>query len=169
MTVLRTELDALLERVREDKADTTGENRNTVAYDCWRMFEDLAGQFKEESAMRDRYKRQSNAWRDKALELADETHIAKLVKESECPVCRGASILQPCQECHGSKLISVAYDTLRIHYKRSEEVNNALLEAVKDALAFLDRPDITTYEWYKLAPDHVGKFRRAIAKAEDSK
>lgn len=41
-----------------------------------------------------------------------------------------------------------------------------LLEAVKDALAFLDRPDITTYEWYKLAPEHVGKFRRAIAKAE---
>lgn len=38
-----------------------------------------------------------------------------------------------------------------------------LLEAVKDAL---DRPDITTYEWYKLAPEHVGKFRRAIAKAE---
>lgn len=41
-----------------------------------------------------------------------------------------------------------------------------LLEAVKDALAFLDRPDITTYEWYKLAPKHVAMFRRAIAKAE---
>jgi hypothetical protein len=40
-----------------------------------------------------------------------------------------------------------------------------LLEAVKDALAFLDRPDITTYEWYKLAPEHVGMFRRALAKA----
>jgi hypothetical protein len=119
MTVLRTELDALLDRVREDKRDTTGKNRNTVAYDCWRMFEDLAGQFKEESEMRDRYKRQSNGWRDKALELS--------------------------------------------------EVNSVLLEAVRDALAFLDRPDITTYEWYKLAPEHVGKFRRAIAKAEDSK
>jgi len=41
-----------------------------------------------------------------------------------------------------------------------------LLAALKDALAFLDRPDITTYEWYKLAPEHVGKFRRAIDKAE---
>ena len=114
-----TELDALLDRVCEDKADATGKNRNAVAYDCWRMFEDLASRFKEESAMRDRYKRQSNSWRDKAFEL--------------------------------------------------DEVSKVLLEAVKDALTFLDRPDITTYEWYKLAPEHVGKFRRAIAKAEDPK
>lgn len=168
-TIIKTELDALLDRVREDKADTTGKNRNAVAYDCWRMFEDLAMRYKEEFAMRDRYKRQSNSWRDKAFELADETQIAKLKLEAACPCCRGASILQPCQECHGSKLASVAYDTLRIHYKRREEVSNVLLEAVKDALAFLDRPDITTYEWYKLAPDHVGKFRRAIAKAEDAR
>lgn len=58
-----TELDALLDRVREDKADTTGKNRNAVAYDCWRMFEDLAKRFKEESAMRDRYKRVVEACR----------------------------------------------------------------------------------------------------------
>lgn len=70
MTVLRTELDALLDRVREDRHDTTGKNRKAVAYDCWRMFEDLASQFKEESGMRDRYKRQSDSWRDKALSLA---------------------------------------------------------------------------------------------------
>ena len=114
-----TELDALLDRVREDKADTTGKNRNAVAYDCWRMFEDLAKRYKEESAMRDRYKRQSNSWMNKAFEL--------------------------------------------------DEIKATLLDAVKDALAFLDRPDITTYEWYKLAPEHVGKFRRAIAKAEESK
>lgn len=68
----RTELDALLERVREDKRDTTGKNRNIVAYDCWRMFEDLATRYKEEFTMRDRYKRQSNSWRYKALELADK-------------------------------------------------------------------------------------------------
>jgi hypothetical protein len=110
----RTELDALLDRVREDKQDPTGKNRNAVAYDCWRMFEDLAARFKEESAMRDRYKQQSNSWRDKAFDL--------------------------------------------------DEVKTVLLEAVEDALAFLDRPDITTYEWYKLAPEHVGKFRRAIRK-----
>jgi hypothetical protein len=46
------------------------------------------------------------------------------------------------------------------------EERDELVAALKDALAFLDRPDITTYEWYKLAPEHVGKFRRAIAKAE---
>ena len=83
-----TELDALLDRVREDKADTTGRNRNAVAYDCWRMFEDLATRYKEECAMRDRYKARANSWRDMAFDL---------------------------------------------------------LEAVRDALAFLDRPDITTY------------------------
>lgn len=63
------ELDALLDRLREDKADATGKNRNAVAYDCWRMFENLANRFKEESAMRDRYKSQLNAWRDKTLGL----------------------------------------------------------------------------------------------------
>lgn len=66
-----TELDALLDRVREDKGDTTGKNRNAVVYDCWRMFEDLAMRYKEEFAMRDRYKVQSDGWRDKALEIAE--------------------------------------------------------------------------------------------------
>ena len=117
--VENTELDALLDRVREMQSNPAYPDRNAVAYDCYRMFEDLAERYKEEFAMRDRYKRQSDSWRDKALELSD--------------------------------------------------VNSTLLEAVRDALAFLDRPDITTYEWYKLAPEHVGKFRRAIAKAEDSK
>jgi hypothetical protein len=113
-----TELDALLDRVREDKADTTGKNRNVVAYDCWRMFEDLATRYKEEFAMRDRYKRKSNSWRDKAFEL--------------------------------------------------KEVKDTLIEAVKDAIAFLDRPDITTYEWYKLAPEHVSKFRQAVKQSEEA-
>lgn len=72
-----TELDALLERVREDKADPRGKNRNAVAYDCWRMFEDLAKRFKEESAMRDRYKRHSDGWRDAALRHADYKGIAE--------------------------------------------------------------------------------------------
>ena len=69
-TVIHTELDALLDRVREDRHDTTGKNRNAVAYDCWRMFEDLAARYKEEFAMRDRYKAQSKSWRDKALRQA---------------------------------------------------------------------------------------------------
>lgn len=67
-----TELDALLDRVREDKADPTGKNRMQVAFDCWRMFEDLARRYKEEFSMRDRYKSRSDAWRDKALELNDK-------------------------------------------------------------------------------------------------
>src|SRR6185312_12060498 len=54
-----SEMDALLSRVREDKADPSGKNRNVVAYDCWRMFEDLATRYKEECAMRSRDKRQS--------------------------------------------------------------------------------------------------------------
>ena len=68
----KTELDALLDRMREDKADPTGKNQNVVAYDCWRMFEDLATRYQEEFAMRDRYKRQSNSWRDAALRLQDQ-------------------------------------------------------------------------------------------------
>ena len=43
-----------------------------------------------------------------------------------------------------------------------------LLDALKDALAFLDRANITADEWYKLAPEHVAKFRQVIAKAEGS-
>ncbi len=69
-----TELDVLLDRVREDKADPSGKNRNAMAYDCWRMFEDLAKRYKEESAMRDRYKRQSNSWMQVALAQADALH-----------------------------------------------------------------------------------------------
>ena len=66
-----TELDALLDRVREDRRDPTGKNRNAVAYDCWRVFEDLAARYKEEFAMRDRYKAQSNSWRGRALRQVD--------------------------------------------------------------------------------------------------
>lgn len=59
--MIHSELDALLDRVREDRLDPTGKNRNAVVYDCWRMFEDLAVRYKEEFAARDR---------DKALELS---------------------------------------------------------------------------------------------------
>ncbi len=70
-----TELDALLSRVREVSKPSTAKGRSLrfdeVARDCLRMFEDLATRYKEEFGMRDRYKAQSNSWRDKALELAD--------------------------------------------------------------------------------------------------
>lgn len=65
-----TELDALLDRIREDKADPTSKNRQVVAYDCWRMFENLATRYKEEFAMRDRYKARSKAWMERALRQA---------------------------------------------------------------------------------------------------
>ncbi len=122
-----TELDVLLSRVREDKADTTGKNRNAVAYDCWRMFEDLATRYKEEFAMRDRYKRQSNSWRDVALAQAEA--LQKLSKwpasypananidrmrdfalratmvadQMACKRCLGIGSVnfEPCPECHG--------------------------------------------------------------------
>lgn len=73
----KTELDMLLSRLHEDKADLSGKNRNVVAYDCWRMFEDLAKRYKEEFTMRDRYKRQSDSWREAALRHADYRGIAE--------------------------------------------------------------------------------------------
>src|ERR1700722_14953647 len=70
-----TELDALLERVREVSKPSTAVGRSLrfdeVARDCLRMFEDLATRYKEEFAMRDRYKTQSNSWREwKPIETA---------------------------------------------------------------------------------------------------
>ena len=112
--VENTELDALLDRVREMQSNPAYPDRNAVAYDCYRMFEDLAERYKEEFAMRDRYKRQGQAWMDKALSLA---------QEARCPVCVNGQTLsgEVCQECHGKDCASVAYDTLRTHYKRVAE------------------------------------------------
>ncbi len=64
MTRPRTELDSLLERVREDKRDTTGKNRNTVAYDCWRMFEDVAARVAELESQRAELLKAVEALRD---------------------------------------------------------------------------------------------------------
>lgn len=50
MGKLRTELDALLDRLREDKLDPSGKNRNAIVYDCWRMFESLAERVKNDEA-----------------------------------------------------------------------------------------------------------------------
>ncbi len=143
-----TELDALLSRVREDKADLTGKNRNMVAYDCWRMFESLAERFKEESAMRDSYKRQSDAWRDKALELADQ--LAVLKREAACPCCKdGVSITgEPCQECHGKALASVAYETCRVHFKLLEEdCEKAIANLNRFARCTIGQPTPADVEW----------------------
>lgn len=100
-----TELDALLSRVREMRTNPAYPDRNAVAYDCYRMFEDLATRFKEESAMRDRYKRQSDSWRDKALEL-DEVSKALLEAVKGCARLSGPSRhhnLRIVQTCAGSR------------------------------------------------------------------
>lgn len=52
---IMTELDALLSRVREMQSNPAYPDINAVAYDCYRMFEDLAIRYKEEFAMRDMY------------------------------------------------------------------------------------------------------------------
>jgi len=80
-----TELDALLSRVREDKADTTGKNRNVVAYDCWRMFEDLAKRYKEEFAMRDMYKIRANQRMMKILEQHDLLREVAAIDDADDP------------------------------------------------------------------------------------
>ena len=82
-----TELDALLSRVREMRTNAAYPHRNAVAYDCYRMFEDLATRFKEEFTMRDRYKRQSNAWRDKALKLAALLAEVDAIDDGDTPLC----------------------------------------------------------------------------------
>ena len=41
-----------------------------------------------------------------------------------------------------------------------------MLAVLKDALAYLDRGGITAEEWYRLSPEHIGKFRSVINKAE---
>lgn len=80
-----TELDALLDRVREDKADTTGKNRNAVAYDCWRMFEDLATRFKEECTMHDRYQMQARQRLMKILEQHDLLREVAAIDDGDDP------------------------------------------------------------------------------------
>jgi hypothetical protein len=129
---------------------------------------------------------------DRALELAEmkmkfgyEIRIAELMKESECPVCGGTGLdlgppdacgsstrktprsTQPCQECHGSKLISVAYDTLRTRYKRSEQVNSALRRihwsniALLEAAVELGRLGGWTRDALAFLEDYHGALRQA--------
>lgn len=165
-----TELDALLSRVQEMQGNPAYPDRNAVAYDCYRMFEDLATRYKEEFKMRDYYKARANSWMQTALRhadykgiaedivgwLSDQTYqgeallhaivccdfvsrnrfvesIAKRVEqfarkdelgrsEFSCPCCdNGQTPSGICQECHGQALVSVAYDTLRMRYKRLAE------------------------------------------------
>jgi hypothetical protein len=65
-------------------------------------------------------------------------------RNAACPCCvthpgKGINIKgEICQECHGTALLEIAYESLRVHYKfRTEEI--AALEADKRRLDFLER------------------------------
>ena len=61
--------------------------------------------------------------RDKDDIRAVYHRLLDLFREAACPCCHaGTNItLEPCQECHGTGLVSVAYDSLRIHCKLLSE------------------------------------------------
>lgn len=57
---------------------------------------------------------------------AKEEEIERLERESRCPCCKDGVNMEgePCQECHGKGIVSLAYDTCRIQ-------NNALKAQVE--------------------------------------
>ena len=71
--------------------------------------------------------------RNKAL----EAELSEAKRELACPCCKeGISITgQICQECHGKGLVSIAYESCRIHYKllkeKFDEQSKALAELAK--------------------------------------
>lgn len=82
--VNNTELDALLDRVREDKRNN-GKDRLTVAFDCWRMFENLAERYKEECEMRDRYKRQASSRLQRMLRMHEILREVDAIDDGDDP------------------------------------------------------------------------------------
>lgn len=85
-----TELDALLSRVREMRYNPAYADRNAVAYDCYRMFEELATRYKEECASRDRYDTKL------AASQAERNMLAEYVAKDQC-YCAG---MYRCDECN---------------------------------------------------------------------
>jgi len=54
------------------------------------------------------------------LDLLDEND--RIMRLAACPCCKdGQAGDHTCQECHGKALVSVAYDTARIHLKQAQE------------------------------------------------
>ena len=86
MSLINTELDALLSRVREMKSNAAYPDRNAVAYDCYRMFEDLATRYKEEFAMRDRYQSQARQRLMKILEQHDLLREVAAIDDGDEPL-----------------------------------------------------------------------------------
>lgn len=66
--------------------------------------------------------------------------IAELDKETACPCCKkGINIEgEPCQECHGSGKMCVAYETARVHEKLTDEKNTDLQTEVGQLKIALD-------------------------------
>jgi len=88
-----TEMDALVERVRDVRLNAAHPNRNSVAYDCLRMFEDMAERVNTLAAERsaagkllvqaDKYMKKLTAERDEARTLltAALARVTKLEAE----------------------------------------------------------------------------------------
>lgn len=74
--------------------------------------------------------------RDKSDIRAVYHRMLDLTREVACPCCKSGTTLlrEPCQECHGKGLVSVAYDTLRVHYKSLQEYSENIKNALRDAL-----------------------------------
>lgn len=72
-----------------------------------------------------------------------------LQRESLCPCCRGISEAnQPCEECKGTGLCSVAYDTCRIHFKLLEQdCENAIQNLNRFARCTIGQPTPEDVEW----------------------
>jgi len=80
-----TELDALLVRVREMSTNAAYPDRNAVAYDCYRMFEDLAKHYKEHFAMHMMFKERSNQRMVKLLEQHDLLREVAAIDDADDP------------------------------------------------------------------------------------
>lgn len=77
--------------------------------------------------------------------------FSELQRESLCPVCRGISEANhPCEECKGTGLCSVAYDTCRIHFKLLEEdCEKAIANLNRFARCTIGVPTPDDVEWAK--------------------
>lgn len=81
---------------------------------------------------------------DKLMKL-----YADLQRESFCPCCHGISEAnKPCEECKGTGLVSVAYDTCRIHFKLLEEdCEKAISSLNRFARCTIGEPTPEDCEW----------------------
>jgi hypothetical protein len=84
------------------------------------------------------YLQLENAIKWQKLALAErDKKIAELERELACPCCtKGHSLAEnaPCQECHGTGMVNIAYETCRMHYKLLEQENAKLIAQRDNAI-----------------------------------